>query len=53
MKKGSLKKQTQFAGVAKWRKLLLERILWRYSALQGTKKQSQTKPIWVENTVSG
>jgi hypothetical protein len=30
---------------ANCRNLLLERILWQYVALRGTKKQSQTEPI--------
>ena len=41
--KGNLKKQSQFADGANRRKLLFERILWQYTGLQGTKKQSQFK----------
>jgi hypothetical protein len=40
-----LKKQSQFAGGAKWRKFIYERVLWQYFALRGTKKQSQFTKI--------
>jgi hypothetical protein len=29
-----------------WRKILIERILWQFVGPRGTKKQSQTKPIY-------
>jgi len=41
--KGYLKKQSQFDGGRNWRKLLFERLLWQYTALRGTKKQTQFK----------
>ena len=42
IRKRNLKKQSQFAGEAIWRKLFSERILWQYASQWGTKK---TKPI--------
>jgi len=44
--KAKLKKQSQFAGRQIERKLFPERRLWQNNVLQGSKKQSQTKPIF-------
>jgi hypothetical protein len=41
-KKRDLKKQSQFAVQQNWRNFLYERRLWQYTALPGTRKQSQT-----------
>jgi len=41
----NLKKQSQFANETYRLKVLYGRELWQYTALQGTKKQSQSNPI--------
>jgi len=38
-----LKKQSQFTGGLNWRILFSGRVLWQYTGLRGTKKQSQFK----------
>jgi len=40
-RRGCLQEQSQFTLKLKWRKVLFRRILWQYTSLRGTKKQSQ------------